>query len=705
MNWIIWSYLAIGFSAIALLVPTAWIRRGMHLLGAWSASLLALIGAAQVLITGTTAHTLNTSLAILPGFTFILNPDRALFLLIAAAVYGLSVGFVVQDARQYPTLKERILPGLAALLYASMLTVFIAGAVTSFIFAWEIMSLALWALITFNTRSEQSRRAGYLTLALSEGGALAGLAGLLILAVAAHTSSLAGIATAARGLPSGTIWAGFLLTFFGFGVKTGITPVNVWMNDAYAAAPRSIAPLFSGATLNLGVFALWAIDAPLASHALWPALTVLVVGSLTAILGIVYALATHSLSRLLTQSSIENLGVVVAALGAGFAFAALGRPILAGLALVAGLYHMVNHSAYKTLLFLGAGGIQTATGTDDMNALGGLLRSLPVFGSLFLLGAFAIAALPPLNGFVSEWLTLESLLRIVEVGPVPVRITFALCGALLALTAGLVLTCFIMLAGTTLMGLPRSRAAATVKRIPIAVHLPMWILAGACFGLGVLATGVIPVLARLVVPITGTNATAALVPAFFHRTQALATGIASSLTHIGAQIGRGMLPLRGLVVLHSGGQTTPVVFAMSTGLSFAVIAALLLVVWALARGLRRRRRTTRQTPWDAGLVRLHPEMTYTATAFATPVRVLFDRLLRPVVAEHAERHGAFVTAVRRRPMLVHIVDRLTLQPLIETAHAIARRLARMHQGRVTLYAAYIVATLVALLLVASALLR
>ena len=706
MNWIAWNFIALGFCILALALPGSRLRRSVYVFGAWAAALFVLIGASATLIAGTTAQAQPGLLAILPAFGFVLDPVRAYFLIITAAVFALSIGFVAHDAGRLSAARTRSLLALTAVLYAAMITLLISAAVISFIFAWEVMSLALWGLVSFESRNSTSTRAGFVTLALSEGGALAALAGLLILAAASGTTSLAGIAAAASALPHSVVWAGFLLTFFGFGVKTGIVPVNAWMNDGYAAVPRSLTPIFSGATLNMGVFALWRIDGPLAAHFLWPALVVLVTGAVTALVGIVYALASRSMTRLLTHSSIENLGIVVAALGAGFAFQALGHPALAGLALIAGLYHMLNHSAYKTLLFLGNGAIRATAGSDDLDALGGLMKRVPLFSSLFLFGAFAIAALPPFNGFVSEWLTLESLLRVVEISDVPVRITFALSGALLALTAGLALTCFVMLAGSSLMGLPRSRQVAEVKRMPWAATAPMVVLTFVCLGLGVLATGVIPVLGRLAASLTGSDATAALVPAFFHHSHQLAQAIVTDLTHIGAQIGRGVLPLRGLVVLHSGGAQTPVVFAMSTGLSFAVILALLLLVWSLARLLRRRkRRVVRRTLWDAGLVHLQPEMTYTATAFAAPVRVLFERLLKPVVAEHARHHGAFVVGLILQARLVHIVDRLTLHPLIRAVKTFATVLARMHHGRVNLYAAYIAAALVVVLLASASLLN
>jgi hydrogenase-4 component B len=701
MNDMAWAFLALAFALGASLTPASKWRSAGFLAGSWAAALLVLIGSIGAIASGASQTATPGLLAILPGFEFALDPLRAYFLLISAAVYALSAPFVLRDIRTRSLQRARLILACTTVLFAAMLTVPLAAGIVSLLFGWEVMSLSLAALV-FLGRSEQVEvRAGLLTLAFSEAGALAALAGLLILAAAAGTTTLAGIGAAALQLPTGMVWAGFLLTFFGFGVKTGIVPVNAWMGDAYAAAPRGLLPIFSGATLDLGVFTLWVVDGPLASHALWPALVVLVVGALTAVLGIMYALADSNMTRLLTHSSIENLGIVVAALGAGFAFEAMQHPTLAALALMAGLYHMLNHSTYKTLLFIGAGGIGDAVGHEDMNRLGGLLRRVPLFGTLFVLGCFAIAALPPFNGFVSEWLTLQSLLRVVEVGPIPVRIVFALCGALLALTAGLAVTCFAMLAATTLLGLPRSREAAAVPRMPASVTAPMTMLAVACLGLGVWATGVIPVLGRIAATLTGADHTGALVPAFFGNGNGLAAGVVHDLDQLGARLGHGLLPLRGLVVLHSDGARAPVVFAMSTALTLAVLALLLLVVWAVARWLRRPRSVVRRVPWDGGLPRLHPEMAYTATAFAAPVRVLFHAVFSPEVARQEEHQGAFLTARRHRELRVHVVERLFVHPLIAATRATARFFARMHHGKVTIYATYVLGVLVVVLLAAT----
>lgn len=701
MNVISWAFLALAFALCASILPPSRVRSAGFLAGSWAAVVLVLIASVRCMALGSTQEVTPGVLVILPGFGFALSPLRAFFLIIAACVYAVSSPFVLRDIRERSRPRGHLILAMFLVLFAAILTVLLAAGVTSLLFAWEIMSLALATLVFLGRGGQVETRAGLLTLAFSETGALAALAGLLILAGAAGTFSLAGIAAAAPRLPGGIVWAGFLLTFFGFGVKTAIMPVNGWMADAYAAAPRGVLPLFSGATLNLGVFTLWVVNGPLASHALGPALAVLVVGALTALLGIMYAMTESNMTRLLTRSSIENLGIIVAALGAGFAFTAMQRPALGGLALIAGLYHMLNHSAYKTLLFIGAGGIGNTVGHDDMNRLGGVLRHAPLFGTVFLFGCFAIASLPPFNGFVSEWLILQSLLRIVELGPIPVRIVFGLSGAALALTAGLAVTCFAMLATSTLLGLPRSRDAADMGRVPVSATAPMTVLIVVCFGLGVLATGVIPVLGRLVAPLTGVDATAQLVPAFFGRATVLAPGVVHDLTQLGAQLGRNLLPLRGLVVLHSDAPRAGVVYAMSTALTFAVLACMLLIVWVLARVMRRRRQVARRAPWNAGIPHLRPEMTYTPTTFGAPVRVLFDAVLNPEVARQEQHQGAFLTAREHRVVHVHLIDRLLLVPIIAGMRWSARLLAGMHHGKVTAYAGYVLASLAVAVLAAA----
>ncbi|MGH8318860.1 MAG: proton-conducting transporter membrane subunit [Steroidobacteraceae bacterium] len=647
---------------------------------------------------GTDQALIKLALPLIGAFDFELTPLAALFMLATVAVFAAALPFQLRDCFAWSRARRGAFVAFIALTLAAMLALFTAASIVSFVVAWEVAALAIWALVGFETRRREPAAAGLLTMALSEAGSLAGLAGLLLLDLAAHNPNLDAIAAAAPALPPGIVLAGCLLTFFGFGMKAGVLPLNLWLPAAHGAAPRSISPILSAATLNLGLYAFLRIDAPLARTDPRLGLMILAVGAATALTGIMYALVERDLKRLLAQSSIENMGMVTAGFGASFAFAALGHPVLGGLALIAGLYHMLNHSAYKALLFLGAGGLDAATGLHDLDRMGGLLRRLPRLGSLFVLGAFAIAGLPPLNGFVSEWMLLQSLLRVVEIASIPARIVFALAGAALALTAGLAVTCFAMITSSALLGQPRSRAAAEAPHAPRTVWLPMGLLAVVCFGLALWATGVIPLLGRVGAPIVGADATAALVPAFFGHATALPAGVVHGLTELGAQLGRGILPLRGLVVLHSDGAHAPVVYAMSTALSFVVLAFMLLLVWFVTWVLRRHRRIARGIPWNGGIPRLQPAMSYTATTFTAPVRVLFHDVFSPEVSRREERQGAFLTAEQYREVRMQLIDRVLIRPLGDSAQRLAGRLAALHHGKVTAYAGYVLASLIVVML-------
>ncbi|CDQ12162.1 conserved membrane protein of unknown function [Acidithiobacillus ferrivorans] len=636
---------------------------------------------------------IQLALPIIGPFDFVQTPLGGLLILITASVFAVALPFVARDASAFPQGRRALFLSIVMLTLAAMIGFFSAATIVSFIFCWELAAIAIWGLITFETRQSKPVAAGLLTLALSELGSLAGLVSLLLLASAASTPQLVGIAAAIPHLSPTLILVAGLLAFFGFGMKAGIIPLNVWLPAAHGTAPRSTSPILSGATLNLGLYAFLRIDAPIALHAPYLGLIILSSGALTALIGIIYALVEKDMKRLLAQSSVENMGIATAGIGAGLTFAAYGHPLLGGASMVAGLYHMINHSTFKTLLFLGAGGIDATTGTHNLDELGGLMKRLPALGGFFLVGTFAIAALPPFNGFVSEWLLLESLLRVVEIPDIPVRITFALSGALLALTSGLALTCFIMLSGSALMGLPRSERAAQAHKVPRTVIIPMGMLAVLSLLLGLAATLIIPVLGRLAAPLVGANPTASLVPAFFHPRSSIPLAVQHALNPIGVNVGAAFLPLRSLVVMHLDQTSAPVVYAMSTMLTFVVLILMLGSVWLLARGLRHKR-ITRSTLWDAGLTRLRPEMTYTATTFAAPVRVVFQGLFHPHIEEDEERQGAFVLTRSHRQVITNISDRLVLKPMISAAFTVANRLARMHKGRVNTYAAYILLAMV-----------
>lgn len=592
-------------------------------------------------------------------------------------------------------------------LYASIALVFVAGDVVLFLLAWEVMSILCWLLIVYAREKENGHAgSGYLLLAMGEAGTLAAALAFLLLAVGAGSLDFGAIKSAAPGLIIGVQWAVFLLSFFGLGVKAGLVPVNFWLPRAYAAAPSAFVPVLAGATLNLGLYGILRVNADLmpATHA-GPGLLVLVVGTLSALLGILYATTDNDLKIMLAHSSIENAGIIVAGFGAGMVFVATNHSALAAIAFVAALYHLINHSLYKTLLFFGVGAVEAQTGRRDMDQLGGLIKWMPLTALGFLIGTLSIAALPPFNGFVSEWLTLQTMLRSAELTSNGAKLVFALCGAGLALTAALAMTCFVKVFAMSFLGMRRLDEKQRVSEAKFDVLAPMAILAALCLAFGVLPTYIIPALNTATSPLAGASASDALVPPFFASSPAhntLPPAFVEDFHNIGAQVGQSVAPGRGLVVLHRGGTENPVVFAMSTSYMFVVLIFLLLLTYVVARlWLTRSRKLARRMRWDGGVRNLLPEMTYTATGFSNPVRVIFDAVFRPTTVEDTRETVAehFRTAIIRERERVHLVDKLVFHPVRTGVMWFAGCLASMHRGRFNAYAAYVLLALLVALVI------
>jgi hydrogenase-4 component B len=624
----------------------------------------------------------------------------ALFLIVAAVVVLASSIFSASYLQRY--LGRYSLKAFTAwylLLFASIVLILIAADALLFLLAWEAMSILSYLLVNFEHRRDESSRAAYLMLGMGEAGFVAVAVALLYLAVKAGSLEFAAFKTVGPDLAPAARWLFFLLTFFGFGVKAGLVPVNTWLPRAHPAAPANVSAILSGVILNLGLYGIIRLNLDLVPvNTVGAGLVVLVVGTISALVGILYATTEDDLKAMLAHSSIENIGIVTVGLGAGIVFTAYGRPMLAGIAFVAAFYHMINHSIYKALLFLGAGTVNDRAGTRDLNLLGGLIRAMPWTAGAVLVGALSIAALPPFNGFVSEWLTLQAMLRSTELPSIPVKIVFTLCGAGLALTAALAVTCFVKMFAMGFLGMSRSEGAANAVEAQSSSIFPMVFLAVLCLLLGVLPTYVIPALNRTLQPWTDAS-TDALVPPFFasaptHGT--LPVPFVAEFHDLGAQVGQSVLPGRGLVVLHRGGEANPVVFAMSTSYMVVVLAALLVLTYAIIRvWLTRRRRLVRRERWDGGVRRLLPEMTYTATGFSNPVRVIFDAVFRPTTVEDTRETVAehFRNAIRLEKETVHLVDKLAFRPVRSAMLWFARGLALMHHGRLNAYASYVLLAL------------
>ncbi len=411
----------------------------------------------QLLAGGATDSTLVLPLG-LPwlGSHFRIDALAAFFLVVvnlgggAASLFALGYG-------RHETAPHRVLPFYPAFL-AGMNLVVLADDAFTFLLCWEFMSLSSWALVMAHHRDPENRRAGYIYLLMASFGTLA-----LVLAfglLAGPDGGYGFAAIRAAGHPATLIAALVLvLVLLGAGSKAGLVPLHVWLPLAHPAAPSHVSALMSGVMTKVAVYGFIRIVFDLLGEpSWWSSMVVLALAGITTVLGVLYALMQHDLKRLLAYHTVENIGIIFIGLGLALAFRADGMEWAAALAFTAALFHVFNHSLFKSLLFFGAGAVLNATGERDMERLGGLIHRMPLASFAFLVGCVAISALPPLNGFVSEWLTFQAILLSPELPEWGLKILIPAVGALLALSAALAGACFVKAFGVTFLGRPRSKA-------------------------------------------------------------------------------------------------------------------------------------------------------------------------------------------------------------------------------------------------------
>jgi hydrogenase-4 component B len=675
---------------------------------AWVSSLAAimvLLASGKILLSDQVWQTELWTLPFLGKLVLKMDHLSALFIFVTGLVFLpvsiFTVGYMPKYVSHYNLKTFGI---FYHLLFGTTVLVLVSGDILSFLLAWEAMSIFCYLLVNFAHEREETTRSGFLMLAMSEAGTLSAALAFLILAKTSSSIDFASLKSASTHLGPLARWWVFLLSFFGFGVKAGLVPSSTWLPRAHPVAPGNVSALLSGIILNLGIYGIVLVNADLLPLSQFgQGLIVLIVGSISALVGILYATTENDMKKMLAHSSIENMGIISAGLGAGFVFMASGHPILAGIAFIAAFYHLTNHSLYKSLLFLGAGAIDSSVGSRDMDRLGGLIRQMPWTALFFLAGTLSIAALPPFNGFVSEWLTLQTMLQSTALSSTGIKIAFAICGAGLALTAALAVTCFVKAFSMSFLGMARSSGARKAREISRPMLIPMAILAIFCLLLGVLPTYTIPILDKSVSPLVQKSVTDELVPPFFTVKKGdpkFDEAFISEFHDLGAQIGKDFLPGRGLVVLHRGSEKNPVVFAMSSSYSFVVLLLLLGGTFVVCL-LIKERKVTRQPSWDGGLRYLLPEMFYTATGFSNPVRVIFNAIFRPTTVEHRKETVAehFRKAIKMVRKEAHIVDRTIFQPVVEFMQSTSMYLGKMHSGSVNIYTAYVLITLIVVLIV------
>ncbi|HVX75984.1 MAG TPA: hydrogenase 4 subunit B [Bradyrhizobium sp.] len=406
----------------------------------------------------------------------------------AASLYALGYGSHEEEP-------HRVLPFFPAFL-AGMNMVLLADDAFSFLVGWEFMSLTSWALVMAHHRDPENRRAGYVYLVMASLGSLALLLAFGLLAGPDGSYSFEAIRSSAH--PALTTAVILILVLIGAGSKAGLVPLHAWLPLAHPAAPSHVSALMSGVMTKVAVYAFIRIIFDLTGTLpWWSGVLLLVFGGASAVLGVLQALMQDDSKRLLAYSTIENIGIIFIGLGLALAFRADDMNAAAALAMTAALLHVLNHSFFKSLLFFGAGAVLAATGERNMDRLGGLIHRMPITSFLFLAGCMAISALPPLNGFVSEWLTFQAILLSPDLQQWALKVIVPAIGGLLALAAALAGAAFVKTFGITFLGRPRSSEAAAAKEVDRFSLSAMVVLAALCLISGLVPGFIIDALAPI----------------------------------------------------------------------------------------------------------------------------------------------------------------------------------------------------------------
>ncbi len=584
-------------------------------------------------------------------------------LVLPVAIY--SQGYLSHEKRLTPI--AIFLP----LFILGMMGVVLSDDAFTFMLFWELMSVSSYFLVTHEHQHPENRKAGFIYLLMAH------MAGLLIMGSFATLYATSGSFefSAMRDAQLSPLWASvaFLLAGFGFGTKAGVVPMHGWLPDAHPVAPSNVSALMSGIMLKVAIFGFIRITWDLMGSGdfqWWWGALVLAAGSSSAVSGVLMALQQHDLKRLLAYHSIENIGIILIGLGLAMLLAHFGHNTLAALGLIAALYHTINHALFKGLLFMGAGAVLHSTGSRNMEAMGGLIHRMPWTAAFFLVACISISALPPFNGFVSEWLTFQTALMAPQLGGALLTAIVPFSAAMLALAGALAATCFVKVFGVVFLGHARSDIASDAKEVDDWMLVGMAIPALCCLLLGVLPTVFIPILDHVPQLLLHTSLTSSSNGQAIDATQWL------WLTPMNAAHASYSAPIILLGMLLLGG----------------------VAFWRLhPKGTIIRR----SKMWSCGNPHTHARMQYNATSFSQPLRRIFAGLYQPDEHEHAERHQHALLTTRVK-YVVHVGDMVVkhlYQPIGHVTLWIAKVIRHEHQRGIHAYLTYTFATVLLLLAV------
>ena len=602
----------------------------------------------------------------LPKQFFLFDPLSLFFLCVIFIVSLPSAVYSFSYLKgEYSSAKITLAWFLLLIFVLSMAFVVSVNNALVFLVFWEIMSLVSYFLVVFDTQHEKSIQAGMIYIVMTHIGTAFLTAAFIMMYKYAHSFDFCAIKSACQLMPGQTKNIIFLLLLAGFGTKAGIVPLHIWLPYAHPQAPSHISSIMSGVMIKTAVYGIIRFAMfILGVNSSWWGVLILVLAVASCLVGVIYALMEHDIKRLLAYHSVENIGIILLGVGLAMFFISLDLPYLAVFSLIAGLYHLVNHAIFKGLLFLCAGSVYKATGTRDIEKLGGLIKTMPYTAACFLFGAMAISALPPLNGFVSEWLTLQAFfLGALNVAG-GVKLFLVICAAMLALTSGLAAACFVKAFGITFLALPRSNYAKEAREAPLSMKAGMFFLSFLTIVFGLAAVKIIKILAI----------------------------VASSAT--GFDISSMSFSLNNFILSPQAGKNiylSPSFFA----LGLIILGGAVFGVYKLFN----RGKAVIYKTWDCGYYKLNSRNEYTATAFSKPFRIAFSFFLLPYRKTQKIRESFYhVKSFAYETHTTPVFKKYIYEPLLALVFKTAKSMRKIQLGSIHLYLGYIFVTLLLLII-------
>ncbi|HCM61149.1 MAG TPA: hydrogenase 4 subunit B [Morganella sp. (in: Bacteria)] len=552
------------------------------------------------------------------------------------------------------------------LFIASMVALVVMDNAFYFIILFEMMSLASWFLVIAD-QDEKSIRAGLLYFFIAHAGSV--LIMIAFFLMWRESGSLDFDSFRQLTLSPAMASVVFLLGFFGFGAKAGMLPLHSWLPQAHPAAPSHASALMSGVMVKIGIFGIIKVGIDLLGATQgWWGIVVLAFGAVSSVLGVMYALAEHDIKRLLAWHTVENIGIILMGVGVGMVGMANDMPVLATIGLLGAIYHLLNHAVFKGLLFLGAGAVIYRVHTRDMDKMGGLAKLMPLTATAFLIGCMAISALPPLNGFVSEWYTYQSLFSMSHDGTFIMRISGPIAIVMLAITGALAAMCFVKVYGVSFCGGPRSEQATHAREVPWTMTTAMLILAAVCVLLGVGASVIAPVLAKVAMSLTAATDVTVVQGAMLIPDSASQAMISPVMTFV-LLLGLPIIPL---------------------------------VIYLVFKGKQMDARR-KGDAWACGYA-WEQDMSVSAGGFTQPLRSMFAPLyrMRKQLDPSARLARALEVTIVGAGKVEPFWDERIIYPLVRGINRFAKRIQCLQGGDFRLYCLYVVAALVVLLVVIAA---